>query len=166
MEFKTKFSGNFIINMLLIVLATGMALFTFVISASAYGFLHYGYLIWASIAVFRLLKYYRWIYFAAINKTILAVNEEYIYDLVGNIKYYWKDIDEVFVENSYLHINLYQPEQYLDQLSLWVRYTAEDNIIPNRKTLYTIDLDMVNVNLDAFLHALDNYSQQWVGSEK
>jgi hypothetical protein len=160
MEFKTRISSTFIMNMFLIALALGMAVISFFYASFRYPFFHYSYLIWLIIAYVRFRTYRRYIYLILNNKPVLIINESYVYDGAKKIKYYWKDIEEVYDDNAYLYLKLHNPEEYLNKLGNPAnRFTSE--VFSNvHKTPFVINTDMVNVNANVFLEILNNYSDQ------
>src|SRR5258708_7761657 len=113
MEFKTRISNTFIMNMFMIALALLMAYCTFFHRGFRYEIFNYSYVVWLFIAFIRLRNYRRYIYLMLLNKPVLIVNETYIYDLAKNVKYYWKDIESIYEDNAYLYIKLYKPDEYL-----------------------------------------------------
>jgi hypothetical protein len=158
MEFKTRTSSTFIMNMILIALALGMAIFSFFYTGFRYGIFKYSYILWLFIGYIRLRTYSRYIYLILSNKPALIVNESYIYDLANEIKYYWKDIDEINEDNAYLYIKLYNPAAYLSKTGRPVKRFMNGLISNPYKTPFVINADMVDVHLGALLEILDDYS--------
>jgi len=126
----------------------------------AVGFRHYTYIIFLSTAFLWFLRCYRQIYSALVGKDVLTVNESYIYDFIGDIKYYWKDVDEIYEMNSFLFIKLYEPEQYLEKIGnpferllvkLWFKPSS-------KKPSFFINIDTVAADPDDLLKILNDYS--------
>ena len=113
MEFKVRYSNTFVMNIFAIVVASLLAVMNFISPIIKHGPFHYLYIGWALIAVVRFLVYRRHIYRALRNEAILRIDETCIYDYVKNIKYDWTDIKEIYEENAYLYIILYNPADYL-----------------------------------------------------
>ncbi|MDB4923838.1 STM3941 family protein [Mucilaginibacter sp.] len=159
MEFKIRYSNTFVMNMSLIIIALLMASWDFISPTFQHGFLHYKYILWLVLALVRFLHYRKYIYLGLANKPVLIVNETYIYDLTKNIKYYWEDIKEVYERNAYLYINLYKPDDYLDNFHNPIKKLIAKNIIAAKdRTPYNINIDLINVNPNVFLEILDDYS--------
>ena len=161
MEFKTKLSNVFVMNMIMIILALCMSAFSFFYTGFRYPIFHYSCILWLVIAFIRLKAYIKYIQLRFYQKPVLIVNENYIYDLAKEIKYYWKDIKEIYDDNGYLYINLYEPEDYLNNIKgPFNRFMAGF-----RKTPFTINVDMVYVNQSVLLDILDDYSIEAIANE-
>jgi len=165
MEFKTRMSSTFIMNIFMIALALGMAVFSYFYKGFRYPIFNYSCILWLFIAYVRLMNYRRYIYLMLNGKPVLIVNENYIYDLAKDIKYYWQDIDEIFEENSYLYIKLHKPNEYLEKLEGGVKRFISDVFSNKYNTPFVINADMVNVNSQALLEMLDNYSMESLTNE-
>jgi hypothetical protein len=161
MEFKIRVSNSFVMNMCLVILASMMAIWSFFALRSNQGVLHYFFILWAVIALVRFSNYSRCLYIAVKGDPALVVNTSYIYDVVNNIKYYWKDVEELYDENSYLYINLHNPGNYAENISDPLRKMIITwRLSENATTPFKINIDVVNVNNDVLLEILDNYSIQ------
>jgi len=160
MDFKIRYSNIFIVNILLIIVALGMALVSVIYPVFKSGILHYSYVIWALIALIRITVYYKPIYLAFYGKKVLTVNDEFIDDFINGIRYYWKDIKEIYEKNSHLYILLYEPNDYIKDIKNPVkRLVAKLFYISNGdKTPYIINIDLVNVNANVLLELMDDYS--------
>ena len=159
MEFKIKQSSTFAMNICLIILALGMAVFCFFVKNELF---HYTYILWLFIAALRLAVYKNYFLLIFRNRPVLEANEIYIFDLANNIKYYWEDIDEIYEDNAYLYLKLYNPNKYLEK----IRNPLKRFIIGVSGALFKINIDMVNINHLALIEILDNYSIQAAGTEK
>ena len=115
MEFKAKFGGFFLLQILLIVGCLVVASLDLFAPVFKNGFLHYNYVIYYLLALTWSFKIYRQFYGLFIDKPILIINESYLYDFNHDITYYWKDIDNVYRKRNFLIINLKQPAEYLDR---------------------------------------------------
>jgi hypothetical protein len=160
MEFKVRISNTFMMNMFMIVLALGMAIFSFFYIRFEYEIFNYSYILWLTIAVVRLMNYRRYIYLILYNKPVLIANENYIYDVAKKIKYYWIDISEIYEDNAYLYIKLFKSIDYLSKIGGPVKRFATGVISNAHGTPFVINIDLVDVNANVFLEILDNYSVQ------
>jgi hypothetical protein len=159
-EFQTKQSSVFIMNMLLIALALGMAIFSFIYKHFQHAYFQYSYILWLALALLRVKVYHRYIFLIINNKPVFAVNENYIDDFAKNIRYDWKDIDEVYEYNGYLHIKLYKPAEYLSKIKGALNKTIKTLFYRanNYENAFVINIDMIKVNPDVFLEILYNFS--------
>ena len=162
MEFHTRISGTFVMNMIFILLAFCMAVYSAVYANLSHSFFRYLYVVWLIIGLTRFMIYRNYFNFVAGRKTILIVNETFIYDLANNIKYNWEDINSVNEDNAYLYINLRNPNEYMAGIKnplkrLRKRLTGES---------FRINIDMVNVNPNVLLEILEEYSDEAIEIEK
>lgn len=139
-----------------------MASISFFYTHFRYPIFHYSYILWLTIAVIRFMAYRKYIYLRFKNKPVLAIDAISINDLAKGINYYWKDINEVYEESSNLVIDLQNTTGYLQQVKNPIkRFLKYLNVeLFNGKPLYYINLDLVNVNISAFLEILNDYSIQ------
>jgi len=162
MEFQTRISGTFVMNMTFILLAFCMAAYGAVYPILSPSYFHYLYMVWLIIGFTRLIVYRKYFNFVAGRKTILVVNGSFIYDLANDIKYNWDDINSVYEDNAYLYINLLDPDVYLAAIKnpfkrLKEKLTGES---------FRINIDMVNINADVLLEILEEYSDEAIEIEK
>ena len=162
MEFKARTSSKFIMNMFLIVIAFGMTLFCFFYTEFKYEIFKYCWIVWFLIGFARLLVYRKFIGLVFNRNLILAVNEHYIEDIAAGIKYYWKDIDEVYEDNLRLYIKLFDQALYIDKMGnftmrLFSGFTFR-SILTTHNTPFVINIDLVDVSTNALLQILDDYS--------
>ena len=167
MEFKIRQSNTFIMNMFMILLALAMAVFCFLHHNFKYRFFHYSYILWLVIALSRWIVYRPYIYLMVKAKPVLIVNDVFVDDRARGIKYYWNDIEEIYEDNGYLFISLYQPVDYFAKINNPVkRYLTKLLYKPGSSpTPYKINIDMINVSPDALLQLLDDYSLQALNKE-
>ena|ERR1700761_7788254 len=166
MEFEVRYGNVFVMNLLLIGLAIVMAFLSFFGSFSGYGLLKYFCALWMLIAFVRYLSYRRYISLRYRHKPVLTVNEIFIYDAVKNIKYYWKDIEEVYENNLYLYIKLNNPASYIQYISNpYRKFMAKRAVKSQGETPFTINMDMIKVNPNVLLETLDEYSVTSVKQE-
>jgi hypothetical protein len=160
MDFKIRYSSFFKFKLANAIIWLGLAILDFVSPMNISELWHYKYLVEALTAFLWLLQIYRPLYSGLFNKPILTANEEYIYDFANDIIYYWKDISDVYEEKSSLFINLYPPNDYLNRIGNPVRrFITRLRFKPNRKrSLFFIDIDLVDVDRNDLLEILDNYS--------
>jgi len=156
MEFQTRISGTFVMNMIFILLAFFMAAYSAVHPILSPSYFRYLFVVWLIIGLTRLISYRKYFNFVAGRKTILTVNESFIHDLANDIKYNWEDINSVYEDNAYLYINLHNPNDYVAAIKnpfkkLKKQLTGE---------LFRINIDMVNVNPNVLLDILDEYSDE------
>ena len=67
------------------------------------------------------------------GKFVLTVNVISVHDLVKNIKYDWKDIEEIYEKNAYLYIKLYKPTDYMKYLRGPIGRLWAKNVIKSGK---------------------------------
>jgi len=158
MNFDVRFGNAFVINILLILLAVFMSFISFLEFFFKGGLLQYFFLLWSALAFIRYLAYRRYIYLSFNKLPVLTVNEQFIYDAVKDIKYNWSDIDEIYVDNGYLNIKLYHPENYLQYIESRLRRRLAASAIRSGRTPYVINIDMIKADYATFLNILDDYS--------
>jgi len=164
MSFKIRFGSYFINTIIIITCSTCVGLLDMISPLATGGFRHYTYVFAFLTAFLWLLQSYRQIYSALFGRNVLTVNASYIYDFVGDVKYYWKDIDEIYEEKSLLYINLYEPQNYLDEVGNPInRFRVKLWFKPDeRKSSFVINIDYVAANPDELLKLLNEYS---IGAE-
>ncbi len=161
MEFEVRYGNVFVMNLLLIGLAIVMAFLSFFGSLSGHGLLKFFCALWMLIAFVRYLSYRQYISLRYRHKPVLTVNEIFIYDAAKNIKYYWKDIEEVYENNLYLYIKLNNPADYIQYISNpYRKFIAKQAVKSGRETPYVINMDMIKVNPNVLLEMLDEYSME------
>ena len=167
MAFKVRFSGFFMTQLLLILAFLCLASWDFFSPQYNQGFLHYKYIIYVVAALPWIVQIYRPICSVIINKPILTVNDDYIYDFNYDIKYFWKDIEEIYEKRGYLYINLYHPEDYLNKIgNAHRRFVAKLWFKLNRETsLFVINKDIIDVDGHKLLEILDGYSMKAIGDQ-
>ncbi|BAU54745.1 hypothetical protein [Mucilaginibacter gotjawali] len=95
-----------------------------------------------------------------INKPILIVNDEYVYDFVSDIKFYWKDIEGIREEKGYLRITLFDPIKYVDHA-----VSKRDNFFSkllrkpyDKNNIFKINANFIKANLNNLLEVMDDFS--------
>ncbi|BAU54743.1 STM3941 family protein [Mucilaginibacter gotjawali] len=156
MEFDTRISSIFVMNMFFIGFAFVMAFYCSFYGDFRYAGFRYIYLIWLAIGFTRLLNYRKYFNFVIFRKPILVVNESGIYDLADNIKYLWKDIISIDEANAYLYIKVGNPKEYLAN----IQNPLKRFIKKLMSEPFKINVDMIRVNGDVLLDILDEYSNQ------
>ncbi len=165
-EFKIRISNRLIMNVCLIILGSIMAVWSFFAFQHYAGVLRYVFIPWAIIALMRFSNYGKYLYTAVKGSPALIINENYIYDVVNNIKYNWKDIEEVYEENSYLYIDLCNPGNYAANISNPIKkMQITAGLGDNVATPFKINIDVVNVDRTVLLELLDKYSIQATETE-
>jgi hypothetical protein len=149
-------------NLFLIALAFAMAIFCFFYRSFKYDFYRYSWIIWLVVGLFRLMFYRKYLQFIISDKPILIVNEFYIEDLAQEIRYHWKDIDQVYEDNGTLFIKLYNNVDYAAKMGGLTKKIFSGfisrSILMTNGTPFVINIDAVNVNPNALLQILDDYS--------
>ena len=166
MEFKTRMSNTFIMNLFMIALALLMASFSLFNQSPQNGIINYIYILWLFIAYVRLRIYLKYINLMIFRRPVLIVNETCIHDLAKKIKYYWKDIDTVHEDNAYLYIKVYKPAEYLSKIGGPLKRFIKGLVSNPFNTPFIININMVDVNPDLLLTVLDNYSKEETENEK
>lgn len=106
------------------------------------------------------------------NKSVLIIDEEFIYDFLNDVKYYWKDIHEIVVDTTKifpkLEIELKNPDSYLAGIGTRsYRKHKERQLKKGRKlNPFVINLDYVKGNLDDMSEVLQSYWDLAEGREK
>jgi hypothetical protein len=156
---RIRYSGFFVFQILVIAGLLFVAGLDFFHPVFKQGFFHYDYVIKILLALTFLIQIYRQVYAVIINKPILTVTDKYLYDFVFDIKYYWKDIVEIYEKNGHLFINLYYQEDYLNKIGNPLRrFVARRWFKPGRKkTLFFINLDIVEADPNKLLEIFENY---------
>jgi len=162
MAFNFRFSFFLLLQLFLIAgmfCLAGLGIFSPVFK---HGFLHYSYIIYTLTAFALISQIYRPTYAGLFAKPILVANENYIYDFNHDVKYYWKDIREVYKKGSFLFIKLYHPENYLDKIgNPQRRFVTKLWFKPNSKrSFFFINIDFVDADQALLLKKLDNYRIQ------
>jgi hypothetical protein len=159
MEFKIKYSDSLVLKISMAIIFGGLGLLNFISPVSKGGFLYHKWLIDALIAFLWLIQIYRPVYSSLFNKSILKVNEIYIYDSVADITYFWADIDEIYEQNSVLYITLHQPKHYLDKIGDPIRrWITKLRYKPVSKShLFFISIDVVDFDPNDLLEVLNKY---------
>ena|SRR6185437_1699544 len=159
MEFKPRVNYRFIREIVMLALVLSMTIFIFLNTGYLSDSFKYCWGLLFAIACARLILYRRYIYLTFYKKPILITNANYIYDIAKETKYYWKDIEEVLIDNAYLYLKLYDPALYLNKIGDPVRrsftnFAYEPNI---GRSSYRIDLDWVDLDQDKLLEILDEH---------
>jgi hypothetical protein len=162
MKFKLRFGSFFILKIVMIITFSWLT-FHSIDAPTIYDW-QYDYILYIILILAITAQCYRLIYSALTGKPVLIVNEAFIYDFDGDIKYYWRDIETISERDSYLFINLYQPTEYLDKIGNPVqRFKVKFWFKPGKKrSLFTINIDNVAKDSITLLKLLNNYS---IGAE-
>lgn len=160
MNFKIRFGTMFIGQIIMAFCFLLVGLMDVIAPIFKDGFRHYTYILSFLIVVLNLFQCYRHIYAAVFNKYVLCVNESYIYDFIGDVKYYWKDIEEINEKSGFLTVKLYKPVDYLDKLrNPFKRFKVKLWFKPGEKrSSFLIDIDSVAADPDELLELLNEYS--------
>jgi hypothetical protein len=159
---------TFFRNIVIPVLVLAMTFFIFLYTSYLSDSFKYCWTLLLGIALARLIVYRRYVYLTFYKKPILITNENYIYDVATETKYYWTDIEEVLIDNAYLYLTLYDPASYLNKIGDPVkRYFINLNYDPGKKrSPYRIDLDWIDLNQDDLLEILDDHIPKETEPEK
>lgn len=160
MNFKIRFGTMFIGQIIMISCWSVVGLMDVISPIFKDGFRHYTYILTFLIVVLNLFQCYRHIYAAVFNKNVLSVNENYIYDFIGDVKYYWEDIHEIEEKSGFLTIKLYNPVDYLDKFrNPFKRFTVKLWFKPDEKrSSFLIDIGSVAADPVELLEILNDYS--------
>lgn len=121
---------------------------------------YYGYIPCILIVLLTVATCYREVYAVIAGKPILTVDDTFIYDFAGDVKYYWKDIREIYERDSFLFIDLYHPEEYLNKIGnpakrlkvkLWFKPDS-------KRSSFVINIDNVAKDPTELLKILNDYS--------
>jgi len=101
------------------------------------------------------------------KRPALITTEDYIYDVVADIKYSRQDIEEIYEKNAYLYITLNAPMAYLNKIGDPVkRLIANIDYEPDSKeTSYKINLDLIDIDQDTLWEILDDYDIKTIATE-
>jgi hypothetical protein len=168
MEFKVGYGNFFVFKIIMAVIFGGLGLLDFLSPISHTGFLQYKWVLETALSFLWILQIYRLIFLSVLKKPILTINERYLYDHNCKIRYWWKDIEEIYEKRGFLFIGLYCPKDYLDKIDEpIVRFVANLRFKLNRtKTLFFIHLETVEVDPNELLEILDDYSVKAINLER
>jgi hypothetical protein len=121
MEFKIRYGSYFLLRISMVIIRGGLGLLDFLSPLSNNGYLHYKWIVETVLSFLWFLQICRLFYLSLLKRSILTVNENYIGDFNYKIKYFWKDIKEIYEKRDHLFINLYHQEDYLDKIGNPVR---------------------------------------------
>ena len=157
MEFDVRQSGAFVFNILLVIVAGFMTVFSLVFFWNTTGFIHYFFILWLIVALARRIHNYFHYFVLAINKKpALTINEVYMSDEANRIKYYWEDIVGLSEENLYLYISVKDPDAYLKNISSPVRRFFVSASGPE----FRINLDVIKCDANVLIDLI-NESNPW-----
>jgi hypothetical protein len=138
-------------------------LFTLVVAIRPFSSLPANYWVIILFAFFTLLvclMNYKIFLSVFTNKPILIVNDDYIYDFVSDLKFYWKDIEGILEDKGYLRIRLFDPIKYVDQA-----VSKRNNLLSklqrrpyDRNKIFKINANFIHANLNNLLEVMDDYS--------
>ena len=167
MEFKTRLSGFLFFQILLILALLSDATLDLLSPVFKTGFLHYNFIIYYLAGITWLLRIYRQIYSLITGKPILTINENYLYDFIDDIKYDWKDVEEIEEKQGFIYIKLYKPINYLNKIGNWHRrWVKKKWFNPTGKhSLFTIDSSLIAEDPNKLLEILNDYSLKAEGIE-
>ncbi|MFC0518337.1 STM3941 family protein [Mucilaginibacter angelicae] len=112
-------------------------------------------IVWVLLTVFRFIKLHNLISLALKKQPLLEANENYLYDHVSGIKFYWDDIEEISNDEYVLLLKTYDPSKYLSQfrrpIDRFYNYSK-------KKKVFKISLDYIKADLKNLGETLNNFS--------
>ena len=151
-EFDVRQSGAFVFNILLVVIAGFMAVFSLLFFWHATGFMHYSFILWLIIALIRGYNYFNYFVLSINKKPVLIINNTCISDEANQIKYYWDDILAMTEENLYLYIKVKNPEAYLQRIGNPVRKF----IVGISGPRFRLNLDLIKCDPEVLIELIDD----------
>jgi len=165
MSYYLRFSGkSFYINLT----AVGLLIFIFIkycwVGRRHDAFDYFMPALFAGYMVFILLpREVKFLYFVISKRPVLEVTDLFLFDHYKNIKYYWRDIEQIDTNDKQILVTLYEPRKYFKEIPnpfsrLKTRILCQ---LYNETSLYKIDLSILELKKDEnkiFLEKLDELS--------